>query len=45
MDHLVRPEQEGLRNCQTQGFRGLEVQGTLECRGLFDGKVGRGWFR
>jgi hypothetical protein len=37
LDHLVRLQDDGLRNRQPEGFGGLEVDDQFEPRGLFDG--------
>src|SRR2546427_198609 len=37
LDHLVRPEQEGLRNGQPNGFGRLEIDHQLELGGLLHG--------
>jgi hypothetical protein len=39
LDHLVRPQEERLRDRQPERFRGLEVDDQFELRGLLDGKV------
>jgi hypothetical protein len=40
LDHLVRPQQQGLRDRQAQRLGGLEVNDQLELGRLLDGEVG-----
>jgi hypothetical protein len=40
MDHLVRPQQQRLRNCQAERLGGLEVDRELELTGLVDRQIG-----
>src|SRR2546422_3198421 len=40
LDHLIRPQQQCLRDRQAEGFRGLEVDDQLELGRLLDGKIG-----
>ena len=39
-DHLVRAQQDRLRDRQTERFGGLQVDDQLELRRLFDRKIG-----
>src|SRR5690242_19596339 len=39
-DHLIRSQQQCLRDRQTQGLRGLEIDDQFKLGGLLDGKVG-----
>ena len=39
-DHVVRLEEEGRRDGEAQGLRGLEVDDELELHGLLYGQVG-----
>src|SRR5215467_12429323 len=39
LDHLIRPQQQRLRNGEPEDLRGLEVDHQLELRGLLDWKV------
>ncbi len=39
LDHLVRPDQQRLRNRQAEGLRGLEVDDQLERRRLLHGDI------
>src|SRR5216684_4444636 len=39
LDHLIRPQQERLRDCQAKGLGGLEVDDQLELGGLLDREV------
>jgi hypothetical protein len=39
-DHLVGALQERLRNCQTEGLRGLEIDGKFELGRLLNGNIG-----
>ena len=39
LDHLVRPQQQGLRDCEAEGLGGLKVDHQLELRRLFDRQV------
>ena len=43
LDHLVRPEENGLRDRVAQGLGSLQIDDQLELRGLFDREVA--WFR
>src|SRR5262249_61378044 len=40
LDHLVRPEQHGLRNCQADLLGSFKINHQLELRRLLDGEVG-----
>src|SRR5437667_11388517 len=40
LDHLVRAQQQRLRDVQAERFRSLEVDDQLELRGLQDGQIG-----
>jgi hypothetical protein len=40
VDHMVRPQQDRLRDREPQGLRRLEVDDQLKLGGLFHGKVG-----
>jgi hypothetical protein len=40
LDHLVRPEQQRLRNREAERLRGLEIDHQLELRRLLDGEIG-----
>ena len=37
---LVRPEEDGLRDREAEGLRGLEIDDQLELHRLLDGDVG-----
>src|SRR5438445_2462137 len=39
-DHLIRPQQQRLRDRQPERLGGLEVDDQLELGGLLDGKIG-----
>src|SRR5262245_63624730 len=41
LDDVIRPQQQRLRDRQTERFSGLHVEDQLELRGLLDGQVGR----
>ena len=41
LDDLIRAQQERLRDRETEGFGGLEVDDHLKLGGLLDGQVGR----
>ena len=40
LDHLVRPQQNRLRDREAERLRGLEVEDKLEFRGLLDWQIG-----
>src|SRR5438105_14537667 len=40
LDHLIRPEQNRLRNGHTDLFRGFQIDHQLELRRLLDGEIG-----
>ena len=40
LDHLIRPQEDRLRDREPKGLRGLQVDHELEFGGLLDGKVG-----
>jgi hypothetical protein len=39
LDYFVGGDQQRWRNGKAKGFGGLQIDGELESRGLFDGKV------
>src|SRR5438128_10007634 len=41
LDHLIRPQQERLRDREAEGLGGLEVDHQLKSRGLLNGKLRR----
>ena len=40
LDHLIRPQQNRLRDREAERLRGLEVEDKLEFRGLLDWQIG-----
>src|SRR5438105_5017653 len=40
LDHLVRAQQDRLRDRETKGLRGLKVDHQVELRGLLDRQIG-----
>ena len=38
-DYLIRPQEQGLRDSETEGFGSLEVDHQFKLRGLLDGQV------
>ena len=40
LDHVIRPDEDGLGEREAEGLGGLEVEDQIEARGLLYGQVG-----